>query len=158
MKMMIGSQKVRLYQGHLAKSGKSIIEFGGHKLSHLSKVADKSDLLVHNETGVVLRAYPAKTDRAIVLDDLAGMVHVLEHYLKHQESFEICDVKDLLAKPVKEATSVLELLPAPHNIGVEHIEPVVPKDTRKYPTDTQAIINDIKYVGLKKYNQKDFHW
>lgn len=140
-------QKVRLYLGHLAKSGKSVIEFSGHKLSHCSKVADKSDLLVHNESKVVLRAYPIKTDRVIVLDDLAKSVHKLEHYLKHPESFEVCDVKDLLSKPTEVATSVLELLPAPHNISHEDVE-----------FDSSCVTGGCSSVEKKKYSQRNFKW
>lgn len=158
-------QKVRLYEGHLAKSGKSILEFGGHKLSHVSKVADKSDMLVHNESKVVLMSYPAKTDRAIVLDNLAENVHKLEHYLKHPESFEICSLEDLLRKPVKVATSVLELLPAPHNIGVDDLKEE-PKKT--FAETINKVIEDEEIdsscvtgscsSSKKKYNQRDFKW
>ena len=154
-------QKVRLYDGHLAKSGKSIIEFGGHKLSHCSKVADKSDLLVYNESKVILRSYPAKTERAIVLNDLATQIPKLEHYLKHPESFEVVDVKILLGKASIEAEDTLEIDSMPREPSYSrsgnyaHLN----KDHDKHSqTFIDALNNRDEPIEKKKYNQKEFRW
>ena len=86
---MTGTKIVFLYGGHLAKSGKTVIEFAGHKLNHLDKVIDKSALLVHNETGIVVRAYARGTDRSVILDDLAENVEKLEHFLENPDEYEV---------------------------------------------------------------------
>ena len=155
-------QKVRLYEGHLAKSGKSILEFGGHKLSHVSKVADKSDMLVHNESKVVLMSYPAKTDRAIVLDNLAENIHKLEHYLKHPESFEVVDIGILLGKQATEASSAIEIDSMPREPSYSrsgnyaHLN----KDHEEYCLQNGSYNCELvaKSKEKKKYNQRNFKW
>lgn len=80
---------VYLYEGNIPRSGKSFILFGGHKLNHLSKGVDGSDYLVHQETKIIIRAYPKKTIRSKVLNDLASNLVILEHFLDHQEEYEL---------------------------------------------------------------------
>ncbi len=80
---------VYTYDKNLPKSGKSIIEFCAHKLCHRSLVSDKSDMLVHVDSRVVLRSYPTKTDRSIVLDDMANNIERLEQFLGNQELYNI---------------------------------------------------------------------
>ena len=71
---MNGKPVVFLYNGVIPKSGKAIIEFGGIKLCHRSIKADKSDLLVHVESKIIIRSYLMKTDRSIILDDIANNI------------------------------------------------------------------------------------
>lgn len=86
-KMKNGKPVVFLYNGVIPKSGKAIIEFGGIKLCHRSIRADKSDLLVHVDTKIIVRSYPIKTDRGIVLDDIANNIDKLKHFIEAPEAY-----------------------------------------------------------------------
>jgi len=77
------------YDGNIPKSGKTAIEFGGIKLAHLSKGKDKCDLLVHIDTKIIVRAYPLKTDRGIILDDIANNIDKLKHFIEAPEAYNV---------------------------------------------------------------------
>ena len=84
-----GKQIVFVYTGVIPKSGKAIIEFGGIKLCHRSIKADKSDLLVHVESKTIVRSYPMKTDRGIILDDIANNIDRLKHFIEAPEAYKV---------------------------------------------------------------------
>lgn len=88
MKLKTG-KPVRRYDGVIPKSGKAVIDFAGHKLVHRSIKKDKSDLLVHVASGIVLRAYPIGTDRSIVLDDMAKNIDKLYDFVNNPDDYEI---------------------------------------------------------------------
>lgn len=127
IKIMDCKQVVK-YNGHLAKSGKTVINFAGIELAHLSKKADKSDLLVHVNTGAILRSYPQDTNRSVILDDMASSIKLLDHFLDNPESYEVVTRCDMYTEPIKEPESILELVSAPHNIS--HLDVKV-KQTKK---------------------------
>ena len=77
------------YGGVLPKSGKQVTQFADHTLVHRSVKADKSDLLVHLETRIIVRAYPLGTDRSVILNDLADNFEKLEHFLANRELYEV---------------------------------------------------------------------
>ena len=89
MSQKTGKQIVYLYGKNIPKSGKSVFEFGGIKMCHRSIGADKSDLLVHIDTAAIIRSYPAKTDRSVVLDDMAQNLKILNHFIAHRESYSV---------------------------------------------------------------------
>lgn len=86
---MNGKPVVFLYNGVIPKSGKAIIEFGGIKLCHRSIKADKSDLLVHVESKIIVRSYPMKTDRSIILDDIANNIDKLKRFIEAPEAYKV---------------------------------------------------------------------
>ena len=94
--MKTGRTVVYLYDGVIPKSGKALVEFAGHKLVHRSIAKDKSDLLVHISSGIIIRAYPAKTNRSVILNDLAENIERLDHFLDNREQYEIQDRPKLL--------------------------------------------------------------
>jgi len=77
------------YEGVIPRSGKSVIEFAGIKLCHRSIKKDKSDLLVHIDSKIIVRAYPIGSDRSLVLDDLAKNIDKLEYFISHRDEFII---------------------------------------------------------------------
>ena len=81
--------RVRLYEGNIPKSGKTFFSFGGINLSHLSKVVDKSDFLIHTDTGAIIRAYPTKTERAFVLDDIGNNIDKLKSFVDNVSDYEL---------------------------------------------------------------------
>jgi len=89
MTKRIGKKIVFLYEGVLPKSGKQSVNFADHTLVHRSIKADKSDLLVHLETRIIVRAYPLDTDRSVILNDLADNFEKLEHFLANRELYEV---------------------------------------------------------------------
>ncbi len=118
---MIGIKQVALYEGTIPQSGKQIIEFAGHKLCHRSIKKDKSDLLVHVDTGIIIRSHPMGTERSIVLDDLANNIKKLEHFIDNPTKYNMVTRNNLSSGDIKEPTSVLELLSAPHNISYKDV-------------------------------------
>ena len=141
---MTGKQQVVFYSGVVPQSGKQIIEFGEHTLCHRSIVDDKSDLLVHVGTRVVLMSYPAKTDRSIVLNNLADNIHKLEHYLRNPESYEIVD-KGVLSPKNEKVDADADVV-----YSVEK-EPSYSRSGKYAHLNKDVIVK-------KKYNQKDFRW
>jgi len=139
--MTTGSPVVYRYQKNIPKSGKSVIDFAGHKLCHRNIKADKSDLLVHVESGIVLRSYPRDTDRSVVLNDMAKNIEKLDHFLDNTESYEILDSKPELHKQFKEPESILAKVSAPHNLSHLDVKPIPKKQSVK-----------------KSYNLKDATW
>jgi len=95
--MQIGKQTVYLYEGVIPSSGKQVFTFGEHKLVHRSIKADKSDLLVDIDTRAVIMAYPMKTERSVVLNDVANKIDMLNHFKEHPNSYELI-VKDKVIK------------------------------------------------------------
>lgn len=83
--------EVVLYDGTIPKSGKQIIEFSGIKLCHRSIAKDKSDILVHVDSGIIVRAYPKKTDRSVILNDLANNIDKLNHFIEHPNSYKLIE-------------------------------------------------------------------
>ena len=96
MKTKAGKEIVYLYDGVIPKSGKALVEFAGHKLVHRSIGKDKSDLLVHMETRIIIRAYPKGTDRSVILNDLAENIERLDYFLDNREEFELQERPKLL--------------------------------------------------------------
>jgi len=139
--MTTGSQTVYRYQKNIPKSGKSVIDFAGHKLCHRSIKADKSDLLVHIESGIVLRSYPRDTDRSVVLNDMAKNIEKLDHFLDNADDYEIVDSKPELHKQFKEPESILDRVSSPHNISHKDVKAIPKKQSVK-----------------KSYNLKDATW
>ncbi len=82
-------QIVYLYEGVIPKSGKSVIEFGGIKCCHRSIKKDKCDLLVHVDSGIIIRSFPISTQRSQILDDMANHVDKLKHFISHPEAYLI---------------------------------------------------------------------
>ena len=115
--------KVWLYTGVVPKSGSQVIEFGGIKLVHRSVAKDKSDLLVHYDTRVVVRLYPKKTDRSIVLDDVAKNIDKLKRFILEPNRYDMVNQGDLSSEVIKEPESILNGLVAPHNISYLDIKP-----------------------------------
>ncbi len=144
MKMMVmtGKQIVYLYGKNIPKSGKSVFEFGGIKMCHRSIGADKCDILVHIDSGIVARAYPAKTERSVVLDDMADNIRLVEHFIRNTESYSI------------------EERPKKFKIKKDDEDKVY--DTHKEPSYSRsgnyAHLNKDADEPTKKYNQKDFKW
>jgi len=126
MMKMIGN-KVWLYEGALPKGGKQVIEFSGIKLCHRSIAKDKSDLLVHIDTRVVVRSYPRNTDRSIVLDDIAKNIDKLKDFTLAPQSYDMVQQGQLLPEVIKESVSILSKLESPHNISYEDINQVKKK-------------------------------
>jgi len=96
MKAKSGKQVVYRYGKNVPASGKSVVDFAGHKLCHRSVGVDKSDLLVHIGSGIILRAYPKGTNRSVILDDMAENVEKLDHFLDNREQYLIEDRPKLL--------------------------------------------------------------
>ena len=141
--METGRQVVYIYDGHIAKSGKTIFEFGSHKLAHIDKVADKSALLVDVESRVILRSYPAKADRSVILNDLADNFKRLEHFLRNPESYEVKHRPKIDKKKADADEDVV------YNIERE------PSYSR---SGNYAHLNKDADEPMKKYNQKEFRW
>ncbi len=74
--------KPKLYEGTLPKSGASCFTFAGIKLVHRSIGKDRSDYLIHADTGAVIMTPPRKTDRAKILDYLASRIDELREFDK----------------------------------------------------------------------------
>lgn len=123
--------KVVSYEGVIPQSGKSVIEFSGHKLCHRSIKKDKSDLLVHIDTCAILRSYPIGTDRSIVLDDIANNVSLLQNLIDEPESYSIVNRSDVLSEDIKEPESILKLVSLPHSISHLDIDSKVMEKTKK---------------------------
>jgi len=82
-------KRVKLYSGVMPKSGKAVFSFSGVKLVHRSTAKDKSDYIIHQETGAVILAMPIGSDRSRALDCLAKHIdRLLEFNTKHQ-SYEL---------------------------------------------------------------------
>jgi len=122
MKMQNGKQVVFLYDGVIPQSGKSVIEFGGYKLCHRSIKKDKSDILVHVDSKIVVRAYPIGADRSVVLDDLATNIVKLKDFIDNPESYEIQERSNLPMKELKPPVGVLNKVSAPHNISYKDVD------------------------------------
>jgi len=118
---MIGKSQVVIYEGVIPQGGKSVIEFAGHKLVHRSIKKDKSDLLVHAGTGVIIRSYPIGSDRSIILDDMAENIYKLDHFLDNPTSYELVKRCDMSKIEIKKPPNALDLLPAPHNISYRDV-------------------------------------
>lgn len=125
------------YSGVIPKSGASVIEFAGIKLVHRSIKSDKSDYLVHQATGAIIRAYPMGTPRDKVLDDLANNLHTLKHFIDAPEGFDVELKPKTSVKEDKPKESVLDKLESPHNISW-----------------TDIIVEKVKKV----FNVKDLTW
>ena len=97
--------KVKLYEGTIPQGGKQVFTFGIHKLCHRSVAKDKSDYLVHIETKAVIMAYPLRTDRSIVLENIAKNIDTLNHFIEHAESYELVSPNEVIKKDVKEPES-----------------------------------------------------
>lgn len=124
---MTGISQVVRYEGTIPQSGKSVVEFAGHKLCHRSIKKDKSDLLVHVDTGVIIRSYPMGSARSKVLNDLANNIDKLERFLDKPENYEVVTRSDLSKVEIKEPVSILELLSAPHSISYKDVIRVIKK-------------------------------
>ncbi len=122
MKMRTGSQTVYLYGKKVPKSGKSIIEFSGIKLCHRSIKADKSDVLVHVDSGIIARAYPIGTGRGVVIEDIANNLDKLKHFIFCPEEFLIEDRPKIL-KVKKEDTERKYETSMTHYSNGEKVEP-----------------------------------
>jgi len=141
MTKRIGKQIVYLYGKNIPKSGKSVFEFGGMKMCHRSIGADKSDLLVHIDSKIIVRSYPAKTERSVVLDDMAYNIKKIEHFLHHPESYDV--------------------QPKPDAVKIKKDDEDVVYDTHREPSYSRSgNYNHLnKDVAVKKkYNQKEFRW
>ena len=137
MSQKTGKQVVYLYGKHIPKSGKSVFEFSGIKMCHRSVVLDKCDLLVHIDSGIIIRSYPAKTDRSIVLNDMASNLLKVNHFIHHAESYSVEERPK--PQPKKDDDADVE-----YNISMTHY------------SDGSPVCTRVKEV--KKYNQKDFRW
>ena len=135
-----GKQTLYLYEGVLPKSGKQQVKFADHTLVHRSIKADKSDLLVHLETRVIIRSYPLGTDRSIVLNDLAENFKRLEHFLHHRESYEVQTRPKPQKKKDNDADTVYDISMSHYSDG----------------SCVQPRVNKVKEI--KKYNQRNFKW
>ena len=93
--------KVKLYEGTIPSSGKSVIDFAGIKLCHRSVAKDKSDYLIHIETKAVIMAYPRKTDRSIVLENIAKNISTLNHFIDSLNSYELVSPDNFIENKVK---------------------------------------------------------
>ncbi len=132
---------VYIYAGHLAKSGKTMIEFAGHKMNHIDKAADKCSLLVHNETKVIVRAYPKHTERSKVLDDLAQNIEKLNHFIENPDEYETYIRPKAQAKKDNDSDVVYDTHKEPSysregnyaHLNKDYVEPrEVPKKIKSY--------------------------
>ena len=142
MSRKIGKQIVYLYGKNIPKSGKTVFEFGGIKMCHRSIGADKSDLLIHVDSKIVVRSYPAKTDRSVVLDDMAYNVKKIEHFLHHPESYDV--------QPKPDAVKIKK--------DDEDVVYDMPREPSYSRSGNYAHLNKDADEPIKKYNQKDFRW
>ena len=145
MTKRIGKQIVYLYDGVLPKSGKQVTQFADHTLIHRSIKGDKSDLLVHLDSRVIIRSYPLGTDRSVILNDLADNFKRLEHFLRNPESYEVKHRPKIDKKKADADEDVV------YNIERE------PSYSR---SGNYAHLNkDYEPTKeLKKYNMKDIKW
>ena len=130
-------QIVKLYDGNVPRSGTSVFEFKGIKLSHRSLKKDKIDMVVDINSKIIISTYPPKTDRSVVLDDLAKNIDKLEAFIANPEGYQMVEMPKHTNKVVKEAST--------HSISMETYSdgtPVVPRAKDK----------------LKKFNMKDVRW
>ena len=133
---------VYLYGKNVPKSGKSVFEFGGISMCHRSLVADKCDILVHVESGIIARAYPAKTERSVILDDMAQNMKLIEHFIRNTESYSI-EERPAKLKIKKDNDADVEYdIKMTHYSDGSCVEPTVGKSP----------------IVQKKYNQKEFKW
>jgi len=130
--MKTGKTVVYLYEGTLPKSGKQSVNFADHTLVHRSVAKDKSDLLVHLESRIIVRAYPMKTDRSIILNDLADNLETLEHFLANPDEYEVQERPKVLKVLVPPRENVLNKLNAPFNLSYKDVDVVEPKFKQEY--------------------------
>jgi len=140
-------QIVYLYGGVLPKSGKQSVNFADHTLVHRSIKADKSDLLVHLESRIIVRAYPLGTDRSIILNDLADNFEILEHFLANPDEYEVQERPKVLKVLDKPKESVLDKLNAPFNLSYKDVDVVVPKFKQEFklPIKKSFNMSDAKF-------------
>jgi hypothetical protein len=98
---MTTTGRVKLYEGVIPKSGKAVFEFAGIKLVHRSVGKDKSDYIVHQDSGAVIMTPPLKTERSKVLDILAGKIDVLRDFVSSIESYELYESESSVKKVVE---------------------------------------------------------
>ncbi|MDB4681377.1 hypothetical protein OAE88_00555 [bacterium] len=102
--------RVRLYEGVINKSGKSVFSFSGVKLVHRSVKADKSDYIVHQETGAIMFAMPIGSERSRALDYLAKHIERLLAYNTEPTSYELYK-QEQLPKMTKQQRIEAERVP-----------------------------------------------
>jgi len=142
MSRKIGKQIVYLYGKNIPKSGKTVFEFGGIKMCHRSIGADKSDLLIHVDSKIVVRSYPAKTDRSVVLDDMAYNVKKIEHFLHHPESYDV--------QPKPDAVKIKK--------DDEDVVYDMPREPSYSRSGNYAHLNKDADEPIKKYNMRNQKW
>ena len=136
---MQSKQVVYIYDGNLPKSGKTVIEFNGVKLVHRSVAKDKGDILVDLETKAIIRAYPKKTDRSKVLNDLAKNFNKLTYFISHPQEFSLEERPKIQPKKDNDADVVY--------------------NTFKEPSySTSGSYNHLNKGSKKTYNQKEYQW
>ena len=81
--------RVKLYNGVIPKSGKAVFSFSGVKLVHRSIAKDKSDYIIHQETGAAILAMPIGSDRSRALDYLAKHIDRLLEFDTEHQSYEL---------------------------------------------------------------------
>ncbi len=128
--MMSSKQIVYRYGKNTPKSGKSVFDFASHKLCHRSVGVDKSDILVHIESGIIIRAYPKKTDRSVILDDMAENIEKLEHFLAHREQYIVED-RPKIQKTKDIAVEKTYDVSMSHYSNGESVKPKSNKQTKK---------------------------
>ena len=101
MKTIRMNGRVKLYQGVINKSGKSVFDFSGVRLVHRSVKADKSDYIVHQETGAVILAMPIGSERSRALDYLAKHINRLLEFDTEPQSYELY-IPDKVIKQTKQ--------------------------------------------------------
>ncbi len=87
---------VRQYTGTVPASGKQVFVFGTEKFCHRSVAKDKSDYLVRVKDKAILRAYPIKTDRMVVIEDLAKNISQLSQEYLLVEDEQVVGKKDIV--------------------------------------------------------------
>jgi len=96
-------QIVKVYEGTIPKNGASVFEFKGIKFTHRSLKKDKIDVVVHIDTGIIISTYPPKTDRNIILDDLAKNIDKIDNFINNPEGYQMVEIAKGTKKDVKEA-------------------------------------------------------
>ena len=133
-------QIVKVYEGTIPKNGASVFEFKGIKFTHRSLKKDKIDVVVHIDTGIIISTYPPKTDRNIILDDLAKNIDKIDNFINNPEGYQMVEIAKGTKKDVKEASE--------HHITMQRYsngEKVEPRQN-----------HDVKPV--RKINMKDQKW
>ncbi len=129
MKTKIGTKQiVYLYGGVLPKSGKQVTQFADHTLVHRSVKADKSDLLVHLESKIIVRSYPMGTDRSVILDDLADNFARLQHFIDNPSEYEVMERPKVSKVKVEDTETSYDITMTHYSDG----SPVKPRFKQEY--------------------------